>query len=136
MKKILYTVLFLTLLVQGASFKANDIDNQIINDSATEIVKVPFGDPFIMLWEGKYYAYGTYSSDGIAVFISDDLIKWSSTNSLALHKADVWADKSFWAPEVYHVMKSFTCIIQPMNTSVWQPAIVRSAPSNRMFRNQ
>ena len=136
MKKILYTVIFLALLMQVVSCKAKNSETQPIDNNTNEIVKVPLGDPFIMLWEGKYYAYGTYSSDGIAVFISDDLIKWSSTNSLALHKADVWADKSFWAPEVYHVMKSFTCIIQPMNTSVWQPAIVRSAPSNRMFRNQ
>lgn len=70
---------------------------------------VPFGDPFIMLWEGRYYAYGTLSGDGIAVFVSDDLLTWRAPASggLALHKNDVWADKWFWAPEVYHVNGKF-----------------------------
>ena len=107
MKKILYTVIFLALLMQVVSCKAKNSETQPIDNNSTEIVKVPLGDPFIMLWEGKYYAYGTYSSDGIGVFVSDDLVKWSSTNSLALNKADVWADKWFWAPEVYHVNGKF-----------------------------
>ena len=107
MKKFFCTAMFLALLVQVVSCNAKDIETRPIEQDTTEIVKVPFGDPFITLWEGKYYAYGTYSSDGIAVFVSDDLVKWSSTNSLALHKADVWADKSFWAPEVYHVNGKF-----------------------------
>lgn len=72
---------------------------------------VPLGDPFIMLWEDRYYAYGTLAEDGIAVFISDDLETWSvpeeANNGLALHKSDVWADKWFWAPEVYYVNGKF-----------------------------
>ncbi|MCX5789861.1 MAG: glycoside hydrolase family 43 protein [Elusimicrobia bacterium] len=75
--------------------------------------KVPLGDPFILLWNGKYYAYGTgvNSDQGIAVFVSDDLLTWQgpvgATNGLALDKADVWADRWFWAPEVYHVNGKF-----------------------------
>lgn len=107
MKRFLWTVILLTLWLQNVSCKAKDIETQSINQNAKEVIKVPFGDPFIMLWEGKYYAYGTNSSDGIAVFVSDDLVKWSSTHSLALHKADVWADRLFWAPEVYHVKGKF-----------------------------
>lgn len=76
------------------------------NSEAT-FVKVPLGDPFIMLWEDTYYAYGTLSESGIAVFVSDDLQKWrvpaNVPQGLALHKADVWGDKWFWAPEVYEV---------------------------------
>jgi len=64
---------------------------------------VPFGDPFIMLHEDKYYAYGTSSPDGIRVYVSDDLITWTEPEkSLVLHKDDVWADRFFWAPEVYY----------------------------------
>lgn len=107
MKNILCAWVFLALLVQVVSCKAKDNEKRPIDDKTPEIVKVPLGDPFIMLWEGKYYAYGTYSDDGIAVFVSDDLIQWSSTNSLALHKDDVWADRWFWAPEVYHVNEKF-----------------------------
>lgn len=99
--------MFLILAMQVVSCKAKDNEPRPINNTPPEIVKVPLGDPFIMLWEGKYYAYGTYSDNGIAVFVSDDLLKWSSTTSLALHKDDVWADRWFWAPEVYHVNGKF-----------------------------
>lgn len=107
MKSFLFTLMFMILLMQVVSCKEKDKENQPIDNITHELIKVPLGDPFIMLWEGKYYAYGTYSSDGIAVFVSDDLLTWSSTTSLALHKDDVWADQSFWAPEVYHANGKF-----------------------------
>lgn len=66
---------------------------------------VSFGDPFILLHEGTYYAYGTSADDGIGVLISQDLLTWEAVpgNRLALHKNDSWGDRWFWAPEVYHV---------------------------------
>lgn len=63
---------------------------------------VPFGDPFILPANGTYYAYGTHADDGIEVYQSDDLAHWEY-KGLALHKNDVWADRWFWAPEVYAV---------------------------------
>lgn len=81
--------------------------NKAENEPKRTPVKVPLADPFILLWDNTYYAYGTLSEDGIAVFVSDDLINWSvpkeTPNGLALHKNDVWGDRWFWAPEVYHV---------------------------------
>jgi beta-xylosidase len=69
---------------------------------------VYFGDPFIMLYDDVYYAYGTASADGIEVYTSDDLLTWHvPERKLALDKKDVWADKWFWAPEVYHVHGKF-----------------------------
>lgn len=66
---------------------------------------VLLGDPFILLWKGKYYAYGTSSPNGIVVYESTDLRSWkvpeSAKNGLALDKKDVWGEKWFWAPEVY-----------------------------------
>jgi len=101
--------LFVFLFVQLVSCLSTD--GQQANSSASGSVKVPFGDPFIMLWEGKYYAYGTNAKDGIAVYISDDLMTWNippaAINGLALNKDDVWADRSFWAPEVYHANGKF-----------------------------
>ena len=66
---------------------------------------VPLADPFIMLHEGTYYAYGTGSADGIAVYTSEDLLTWKAAadGRLALHKRDSWGDKWFWAPEVYAI---------------------------------
>jgi beta-xylosidase len=70
--------------------------------------KVLFGDPFIMLYNGTYYAYGTSSPDGIIVYTSDELKTWHMPkHRLALHKADVWANRRFWAPEVYHIKGKF-----------------------------
>ncbi|WP_423128718.1 glycoside hydrolase family 43 protein [Gaoshiqia sp. Z1-71] len=105
LKKIFLTYLILSFLVQISSCKGIDPDFEP-NDTETKI-KIPLGDPFIMLWNGKYYAYGTYSNDGIAVFVSDDLQTWETNSTLALHKKDVWADRWFWAPEVYPVNGKF-----------------------------
>ena len=102
-----FILIFLFLLagIYSCSLQANEPELKPI------VSKVPFGDPFIMLWQGKYYAYGTLSPDGIAVYVSDDLTTWTApegaTNGLALNKADVWADRWFWAPEVYAVNGKF-----------------------------
>lgn len=72
--------------------------------------KVPFGDPFIMLYDGTYYAYGTNSGSGIRVYVSDDLKTWRNPEGrprLALKKEDSGAARDFWAPEVYRVNGRF-----------------------------
>ncbi|MBP6196088.1 MAG: glycoside hydrolase family 43 protein [Fermentimonas sp.] len=72
---------------------------------------VPLADPFILLYEGTYYAYGTGSPDGIEVITSNDLINWNRVdngrNGLALHKNDSYGEKWFWAPEVYFINGKF-----------------------------
>lgn len=73
-----------------------------------EASPVLFGDPFILLHDGVYYAYGTQGANGIPVYTSDDLLTWETpARKLALHKDDVWADRWFWAPEVYYVNGMF-----------------------------
>ncbi len=66
---------------------------------------VPLADPFILNEGGIYYAYGTFSPDGIVVLVSDDLKTWSwpegRAGYLALDRKDSYGDKWFWAPEVY-----------------------------------
>lgn len=64
---------------------------------------VSFGDPFIMLHDNVYYAYGTNDDNGIAVYTSGDLETWVKSPELALHKKDSWANRWFWAPEVYYI---------------------------------
>ena len=63
---------------------------------------VPLGDPFIMLYDNVYYAYGTNAENGIEVYTSDDLLTWKKEPVLALDKKDSWADRWFWAPEEYY----------------------------------
>ncbi len=64
--------------------------------------KVPLADPYIIYIDGTYYAYGTYSADGIIVFTSHDLKTWHK-QGLALNKKDTSVPHSFWAPEVYRI---------------------------------
>ena len=64
------------------------------------VVHVPLADPFILLHDGTYYAYGTKAEHGIAVFESDDLQTWRQASGraaegLALHKDDVYGDRWF-----------------------------------------
>lgn len=62
--------------------------------------EVPLADPFILYDQNRYYAYGTHSPNGIAVYTSTDLRTWKS-GGLALSKEDSYGEKNFWAPEVY-----------------------------------
>ncbi|MEL7586250.1 MAG: glycoside hydrolase family 43 protein [Prolixibacteraceae bacterium] len=107
MRQLLFLSFLLLLTFSGHSC-SKDEPGQV---PEPVVSKVPLGDPFIMLYEGQYYAYGTLSENGIAVFVSDDLQNWSAPDNLpgglALKKEDVWADRWFWAPEVYHVNGKF-----------------------------
>ena len=68
-------------------------------------------DPYVLYHDGQYYLYGTGGEDGIKVYISTNLAKWTdargATNGYALHKDDVFGDKWFWAPEVYYLDGKF-----------------------------
>lgn len=89
-----------------------DAGPRIASEAESASRKVALADPFILLWNGRYYAYGTGARDGIAVLESDDLLHWragvgKAAGGLALHKDDVWGGKNFWAPEVYRVGDRF-----------------------------
>lgn len=64
---------------------------------------VLFGDPFVLLYDDTYYAFGTHNSDnGFELYYSSDLKKWSKFSSLILKPSDAHGTKSFWAPEVIY----------------------------------
>ncbi|KAA6322972.1 Arabinoxylan arabinofuranohydrolase [termite gut metagenome] len=93
MKNILFLIFFFSLL---------SCSNKNKTDFKT-IPPISLGDPFIMLHDNVYYAYGTAAADGIEVYTSDDLNRWTKAPHLALHKNDSWGDRWFWAPEVYYI---------------------------------
>lgn len=102
MKRYNLLLLFIiSLVVSGCQ------NNQPTITEEPKISLVPLGDPFIMLYDNTYYAYGTNAEDGIEVYTSNDLNKWKKEAKLALHKNDTWASRWFWAPEVYHVNGKF-----------------------------
>ncbi len=106
-RTIIYSILALSFNVLACSSSKSGAEAEPPAQSVE--MEVPFGDPFILLHEDTYYAYGTSEEDGIAVYISDDLRVWERVegNRLALHKADSWGDRWFWAPEVYEVDGTF-----------------------------
>lgn len=98
--------LFLSAMLtscQSCSSDYKNVDDIVVEEVATPLL---LADPFIMLHEGTYYAYGTHVDDGIEVYTSDDLQTWKY-KGMALQKKDVWADRWFWAPEVYEVNGKF-----------------------------
>lgn len=107
MKRIIYIAALLALNLAFFSCKS---DNKESEPAPTpEKVKTPllFGDPFIMLHNNTYYAYGTKAENGIEVYTSDDLQTWKKQPELALKSSDSWGGRWFWAPEVYYVNNKF-----------------------------
>ena len=75
-------------------------------------------DPYILLYEDKYYMYGTRShlcwkkpedigTQGFDVYISDDLENWSKPTCVFKRPDDFWATLNFWAPEVHQYKGEF-----------------------------
>ena len=101
-------VISITVIVFTAIACAPKENKNSITEPDQNKGNVYFGDPFIMLYNDTYYAYGTSAPNGISVFISDDLLIWKIPGrNLALNKDDVWSDRWFWAPEVYYVGGKF-----------------------------
>lgn len=102
MKKYCYS-LFICLFIMISSCKGADKPEETVHYTTP----VSLGDPFIMLYDNVYYAYGTGANDGIEVYTSDDLREWEKAPKLALHKDNSYGEKWFWAPEVYYVNGKF-----------------------------
>lgn len=107
MKLATIYLLLLLLLPACKSLPANEKEERALVPE----LRVPLADPFILLHDDRYYAYGTGAANGIAVMVSDDLKKWKRVGNagegLALHKDDSYGDRWFWAPEVYLVDGTF-----------------------------
>lgn len=71
-------------------------------------------DPFVLTHDGKYYLYGTTDKDcwgeygyGFDCYISEDLDNWQGPIHAFVPPSDFWADRNFWAPEVYEYKNRF-----------------------------
>ncbi len=64
-------------------------------------------DPFVLVHEGAYYMYGTRGAtcwgpaDGFDVYVSRDLEDWDGPIVCFHNDGSFWADRNYWAPEVY-----------------------------------
>ncbi len=93
--------LLCALFARGGAAQSAGTDGQ---GTGADVVsdRLPVADPFILCHEGAYYAYGTSSDEGFAVYVSTDLVRWKRAERLALSRSDSYGEKWFWAPEVYY----------------------------------
>lgn len=85
---------------------------------------LPIADPYVMLYEGKYYAYGTggtVEGEGFACFSSDDLRNWTREGQ-ALSAADSYGtwDSGRRKSTTSSRRRSFICSTPPKSISAWQ----------------
>lgn len=70
-------------------------------------------DPYVLLYEGSYYLYGTRAAtcwgeaDGFDCYISQDLKEWRGPYEVFHKPKGFWADRNCWAPEVHLYRGSF-----------------------------
>lgn len=73
-------------------------------------------DPYVLLYQGTYYLYGTRSAtcwgpaDGFDCYTSGDLEEWDGPFEV-FHRPDgFFADRNYWAPECYFHQGKFYLI--------------------------
>jgi beta-xylosidase len=100
----LISILLISILTIACNSSKSDLkENGNIGKDITIVSEnVPIADPFILLYNNTYYAYGTGSNRGFEVFYSDNLHSWKKHSEMLLKKEDSYGDKWFWAPEVYY----------------------------------
>ncbi|WP_352421450.1 glycoside hydrolase family 43 protein [Proteiniphilum sp.] len=105
----LLKLLIISILILSCNKSETKGDNNSNGDKPVEIqLDIPFADPFILLHEGTYYAYGTSSDSGFEVYSSTGLDTWQKHSRFALSKENSYGNKWFWAPEVYYNDKNNT----------------------------
>ena len=87
-------------------------------------------DPYILPEGHTYYLYGTRGQDtwgegrGFDVYVSSDLTEWQGPVEIFRRTPDFWADRNYWAPEVYryggayYMFASFKSAAQCRGTAV------------------
>ena len=70
--------------------------------------QIPLADPYILIDDGKYYAYGTHDANGIRCYTSDDLRSWTDAG-LALNK-EVFGNLEGCTTELETMEKLNSCL--------------------------
>ncbi len=74
-------------------------------------------DPFVLVYDGKYYLYGTRAENtweekpletlGFDVYESDDFENWSEPKQIFGYYDGFWGKTQYWAPEVHYYKGKF-----------------------------
>lgn len=92
-------------------------------------------DPFVLVYEGKYYLYGTRGAtcwgpaNGFDVYVSNDLENWDGPNVCFENDGSFWADRNYWAPEVYLYNGAFYMFASFKHPSVRRGTAILKAES-------
>lgn len=96
---------------------------------------LPIADPYVMLYEGKYYAYGTggtVEGEGFACFSSDDLKNWTREGQGCRPQIPtVRGDSGRRRSTTSNRKRSFICSTPPRSISAWQRQMFPKARSVR-----
>lgn len=124
MKKSL-SILLAVLMFSGVLIMSVSAENSY--PLKTEQISVR--DPFVLLYEDKYYMYGTgLAWDGYGCVISEDLENWSEPKKIYSFPGEYCADGCFWAPECHYYHGCFYLFATYHNsiTSTRGTAVFRS----------
>ena len=92
-------------------------------------------DPFVLVHQGQYYLYGTRGAtcwgpaDGFDVYTGRDLVSWEGPSVCFRNDGTFWADRNYWAPEVYHYRDGFYMFASFKHPSVHRGTAVLRADS-------
>lgn len=92
-------------------------------------------DPFVLVHDGTYYLYGTRGetcwgpADGFDVYVSRDLEEWEGPHVCFHNDGTFWADRNYWAPEVYHYGDAFYMFASFKNPEVKRGTAILKAES-------
>lgn len=92
-------------------------------------------DPFVLVHEEAYYLYGTRGptcwgpADGFDVYVSHDLENWEGPFVCFHNDGSFWADRNYWAPEVYSYQGAFYMFASFKHPSVKRGTAVLRAES-------
>lgn len=86
-----------------ADFRTDDTPYVLPAQTYCNPVHTNAPDPFVLYEDGVYYMYSTNAADrGFYADVSTDLVHWKRHSRLVAQKPDIYGEKWFWAPEVYH----------------------------------
>ena len=92
-------------------------------------------DPVVLVHEGAYYLYGTRGAtcwgpaDGFDVYVSRDMEEWDGPFVCFHNDGSFWADRNYWAPEVYFYQGAFYMFASFKNPDVRRGTAVLKAES-------
>lgn len=99
----IFSFLLSVLMIFSASFLFSSAEEYTLKTSEINV-----RDPFVLVYDGKYYMYGTgLAGSGYGCVVSEDLENWSQRIQVFRPETDFDGDGNFWAPECHYYNGKF-----------------------------